>query len=128
MKRYELHYQPKKMTIDRAEVLAQCGSINFHGKCSRSQGAKLTVVVKNKWSRGWMHARFYYMVPLLQSSSPLQGKSVYLAFVHAASLIGGQDVVEEYLACGMFPLSASFRFSEIADRGETSFKSDSAPT
>jgi hypothetical protein len=40
------------------------------------------------------------------------------AFVCVASLIGGQDAVEEYLACGMLPLSANFGFTEIVD-GET---------
>jgi hypothetical protein len=40
------------------------------------------------------------------------------AFVHAMSLIGGRDVVEEYLACAMFPLSANFSFVGIVD-GET---------
>jgi hypothetical protein len=34
------------------------------------------------------------------------------------SLIGSQDMVEEYLAYEMFPFSASFSFGEIAD-GET---------
>jgi hypothetical protein len=31
-KRYEIHYQSKKMTIDGAEVQAQYGCINFHTK------------------------------------------------------------------------------------------------
>jgi hypothetical protein len=33
-----------------------------------------------------------------------------LAFVHATSLIGGQNAIEEYLAYGIFPLLASFGF------------------
>jgi hypothetical protein len=33
------------------------------------------------------------------------------AFIRAASLIGGRDAVEEYLACGMFPLLANFGFA-----------------
>jgi hypothetical protein len=32
VKRYELHYQPKKMAVDGAEVLAQYECINFHAK------------------------------------------------------------------------------------------------
>jgi hypothetical protein len=40
------------------------------------------------------------------------------AFVRNTSLIGGQDTIEEYLACRMFLLLASFGFGEIAD-GET---------
>jgi hypothetical protein len=49
-KRYELRYQLKKMSIDRVEVVAQYGYINFHAKCYRGHGAKLTIIVKNKWS------------------------------------------------------------------------------
>jgi hypothetical protein len=30
--RYELHYQPRKMDVDGAEVLGQYGCINFHAK------------------------------------------------------------------------------------------------
>jgi hypothetical protein len=143
-KRYELHYQPKKMSVDGAEVLTQYGCINFHAKCYEGHGAKLTIAIKNKWSEGWMRAWFYCKVSLLRCPNPMQGKSVYvlpsimapldfsidpsfecadddfrdLAFVHATGLIGGWDAVEEYLACGLFPLSASFGFIEIAD-GET---------
>jgi hypothetical protein len=51
-KRYGLYYQSKKMTIDGAEVLAQYGCINFHAKHYGDHGARLTVVVKNKWSGG----------------------------------------------------------------------------
>jgi hypothetical protein len=65
VKRYELHYQLKKMTVDGAEVLAQYGCINFHAKRYRGHGVKLTVVVKNKWSGGWTRAWFYCKVPLL---------------------------------------------------------------
>jgi hypothetical protein len=46
-KRYELHYQPRKMDVDGAEVYGQYGCINFHVK-RRSQRAKLIVAVKNK--------------------------------------------------------------------------------
>jgi hypothetical protein len=41
-----------------------------------------------------------------------------IAFVRATSSIGGRDAIEEYLACGMLPLSVNFGFGEIAD-GET---------
>jgi hypothetical protein len=135
-KRYKLHYQPKKMTVDGGDVLTQYGCINFHAKCYRGQVVRLTVVIKNKWSGGWTRAWFYCKVPLLQSPNPLWGRSVYalhscmpsfdcadddvrdVSFVHAASLIGGREAVAEYLACRMFPLSTNFGFGEIAD-GET---------
>jgi hypothetical protein len=41
-----------------------------------------------------------------------------IAFIHAASSIGGRDAVKEYLACGMLPLLANFGFGKIVD-GET---------
>jgi hypothetical protein len=42
----------------------------------------------------------------------------YAAFVSATRSIGGWDAVEEYMACGLFPLSTSFGLREIED-GET---------
>jgi hypothetical protein len=39
------------------------------------------------------------------------------AFVKATCIICGRDVVEEYMACGLFPLSVSFGLGEIA-KGE----------
>jgi hypothetical protein len=100
------------------------------------------MVVKNKCSGAWTQAWFYYKVPLLQSSSLGQDKGIYalrsymtrldfamapscqcsdddaadMAFVKATHTIGGRDVVEEYMSCGPFPLSASFALGEIANR------------
>jgi hypothetical protein len=52
MKRYDLHYQPKKMEVDVAILNAQFGCLNFHAKRYKNYRAKLTVHVKNKWSAG----------------------------------------------------------------------------
>jgi hypothetical protein len=38
------------------------------------------------------------------------------AFIKATRIIGGRDAMEEYMACGLFPLSASFSLGEVADR------------
>jgi hypothetical protein len=57
-KRYELHYQPKKMKIDEAILDAQFGCLNFHAKWYKGNGARLNIVVKNKWSTGWTRACF----------------------------------------------------------------------
>jgi hypothetical protein len=141
---YEVHYQPKKMSVDRADVLAQYGCINFHAKHYGGKGVRLMVVVKNNWFGGWTRAWFYCKVHLLQSPSLLRGKSVYalhscmttldfsmdppfecvdddsedIAFVHVMCLIGGWDAVEEYLACRLFSLLVGFSFREIT-KGET---------
>jgi hypothetical protein len=59
------------------------------------------------------------MVPLDFSTDPsfecTDNDSGDLAFIRATSLNGGRDAVQEYLACGMFPLSANFSFAEIVD-------------
>jgi hypothetical protein len=99
------------------------------------------VAVKNKWVGAWTHAWFYCNVPLIRSPSPGRGKGVcalhsYMtewnivmippfdcpddevndaAFIKATHTISGQDAVEEYMACGLFPLLASFRLGEVAD-------------
>jgi hypothetical protein len=88
-----------------------------------------------------MQALFYRKVPLLQVPSPRLGKGIYalysymtrldfvtepsfmcpndeasdMAINKATHTIGGQDVVEEYMACGLFPLSTGFNLGEIAD-------------
>jgi hypothetical protein len=38
-----------------------------------------------------------------------------VAFIRAVGSIGGRYAIEEYFACGMYPLSASFGFDGIAD-------------
>jgi hypothetical protein len=40
------------------------------------------------------------------------------AFIKAMRTIGGRDAIEEYMACGLFPLSASFNLGEVVN-GET---------
>jgi hypothetical protein len=49
-KRYELHYQPRKVDVDDVEMVGQYGCINFHAMHG-IQRSKLTVAVKNKWCR-----------------------------------------------------------------------------
>jgi hypothetical protein len=36
-----------------------------------------------------------------------------MAFIKVTCAIGGRDAVEEYMACGLFPLSGSFNLGEI---------------
>jgi hypothetical protein len=63
-KRYEPHYQLRKMEVNRAKVQGQYGCLNFHAK-HEGQGVKLTIAVKNKWAGASTRAWFYYKVPLL---------------------------------------------------------------
>jgi hypothetical protein len=138
-KRYEPQYQSKKMEVDGAVLDAQFGCLNFHVKCYKNSGAKLTVAATNKWSLEWTKVWFYCKVWIHQS--PHGGKNVYalcshmsaldflteppvdyidtdvgdVAFVRATCVIGGRDAIEEYLACGQYPLSSDFGFGEIHD-------------
>jgi hypothetical protein len=66
-KRSKLHYEPRKMDVNRAEVQGQYGCINFHAKRYGGQGVKLIIATKNKWARGWTQVWFYYKVPLFRS-------------------------------------------------------------
>jgi hypothetical protein len=117
------------MEVDVAEVQGQYGYLNFDAKHG-GQRARLTIAVKNKWSKAWTQAWFYCKVTLLRSLSPRWGKGIYalhsymtaldfameppfecgdddagdVAFVKATRSIGGRDAIEEYMACGLFPL------------------------
>jgi hypothetical protein len=65
VKRYELHYQPKKVETPEGEMVTQYGCLNFHTK--RDGGPKLSLAIKNKWSVGWTRSWFYCHVPCLRS-------------------------------------------------------------
>jgi hypothetical protein len=39
-----------------------------------------------------------------------------IAFVQATKFIGGRDAVEEFIACGMYPLAAGAGFDRVATR------------
>jgi hypothetical protein len=95
---------------------------------------KLTPIVKNKWSCGWANNWFYYRV--LVHKTEVQGKGVYLmhsemnaldylmemphncatddanamAFKEVTEIIGGHNLVEEFLACGIWLLSDGWDF------------------
>jgi hypothetical protein len=85
--------------------------------------------MRNKWTSGWDGNWFYCRVPSDQKADfwdtrtySLSSKmtkldyqmdvpsscgpedSNFIAFVEATSLIGGHNVVEEFLACGLWPL------------------------
>jgi hypothetical protein len=132
VKRYELHYQPKTIETQEGDRITQYGCLNFHAK--RDGSLKLSLTIKNKWSAGWTKSWFYCRVPCRQSSGG--GKSIYAlhsqmseldyavepevecpdndhndaAFIRATSTIRGSDIVEEYVACKMYPLAAGFGF------------------
>jgi hypothetical protein len=38
-----------------------------------------------------------------------------IAFIQATTMIRGHDAVEEFLACGMYPLSTGFSFKNVTN-------------
>jgi hypothetical protein len=54
-KRYELHFQQKKVSVGKEVLSALFVCITFHPNQYKNQ-AKLTPAVKNKWSAGWRKA------------------------------------------------------------------------
>jgi hypothetical protein len=83
-KRYELHYQLKKMEADGAILDAQFSYLNFHGEWYKGSGVKLTVAMKNNWVAGWMKAWFYCKVPV--HVCPQGGKSIHTLRSHMSVL------------------------------------------
>jgi hypothetical protein len=82
-KRYELHYQTKKVAADGFEKFQQFGVINFHGK--RGGEAGLAPATKNKWSAGWTKVWFYYEVPLHPCLRAVGGGGVHTLHSHERS-------------------------------------------
>jgi hypothetical protein len=135
-KRYELHYQPKKMDADGVEKYQQFGYINFHAWWG--VGAKLTPAIKNKRSTRWTKVWFYCKVPTHLCAQG--GKAMYhlyshmcsldfrteppfdcgnddsgeAAFVRATKFIGGWDVMVQFVDCDMHPLAAGVGFDKVA--------------
>jgi hypothetical protein len=59
----------------------------------------------------YMMGLYFVMEPPFECPG---GDARDVAFIKAMRTIGGCDDVEEYMACGLFPLLASFGFGEIA--------------
>jgi hypothetical protein len=120
-------------------VYAQFDCLNFHKKRYKDSGLKLSLIVKSKWSIRWMEVWFYYRVLVHRSSE--RGKSIFTlhsrmtvldyqvepqmncpntntndaACIWVSTMIGGCDIVEEFLACGLYPLSIDFGFGEVSN-------------
>jgi hypothetical protein len=82
VKRYELHYQKKKVKVGDEVLSAQFGYITFHLNMYGDH-VKLTPYVKNKWSASWMKTWFYCKVPV---QSALGGKSVHVLHYYMTNL------------------------------------------
>jgi hypothetical protein len=74
-KRYELHYQLKRVQIGEDVVYAQFGCLNSHVKRYKDSGPKLSLAMKNKSSTGWSKAWLNYRVRVDRRSEG--GKSIY---------------------------------------------------
>jgi hypothetical protein len=135
VKRYELHYQLKTVSILDGDQIAQYGCLNFHAK--RDGSPKLSLAIKNKWLSRWTRSRFYCRVPCRRCSRG--GKNVYAlhswmgeldyaieskvecpdsdpndaAFVRVTITIRGHDAIVEYMMCKIFSLPTGFGFESV---------------
>jgi hypothetical protein len=135
MMHYEMHYQQKKIKLEGSEnmLAAQFGCITFHPSHYGGR-AKLTPVMKNKWSSGWARNWFCCKVPSQKLN--VRGRGAYplrsemsaleywtdatytcaaddtnlVDFAQAATIIEGHDAVEEFLACDIWPLNDNCEF------------------
>jgi hypothetical protein len=125
----------KKINLEVCEttLATQFGCITFHPSRYGCR-ANLTLTVRNKWTSGWDSNWFYYRVPSEQvadvwgkmnyplgstmtpldylADAPIEcgpGDANVAAFIEA-SIIGGHGVMEDFLACGIWPLSKSCEF------------------
>jgi hypothetical protein len=122
--------------VDDIEKFQQFGVTNFHAR--RGGGVKLTLAIKNKWSAGWTKAWLNCKVPVHVCSQGGKGVHVLLshmcgmdfcteppfdcadddsgdvAFIRATKFIEGQDAIEEFLPCGVYPLAANVNFDRVA--------------
>jgi hypothetical protein len=122
--------------VDGFERFQQFGVMNFHAR--RGGGVRLTLAIKNKWSTGWTKAWFYCKVSLHVCSQG--GNSVHAlrshisslrfcmeppficpdddlsdaALVWASKFTGGQDAVEEFVPCGVYPLATDVSFDQVS--------------
>jgi hypothetical protein len=133
---YELHYQNKKIHLEGyvTTFTVQFGCISFHPSRFGNQ-ARLTTATRNKWTSGWDGNLFYCRVPVEQKAV-VQGKGCYplsstmtrlnylteapsccgsedanfATFVEVTSIFRSRDLVKEFLASGLWPLSEKFGF------------------
>jgi hypothetical protein len=129
VKQYELHYQPKTLETLEGDQIAQYRCLNFHAK--RDGRPKLTFAIKNKWLSGWTKSWFYCRVPCRWSSEgrksvhALHSRMSMLDYAvepevecldndpNDTAFIQASTTIEEYLACKMYPLAASFGFESV---------------
>jgi hypothetical protein len=58
----------------------------------------------------WMSELYYTVEPEVECPNNNPNNA---AFVRATTTIGGRDAVEEYVACKIYPLAASFGFESV---------------
>jgi hypothetical protein len=132
-------------------LTVQFGCILFHPSQFGNR-ARLTPAIRNKWTSGWDSNWFYFRVPSEQGKDfkgprtyPLSSQMTRLthemdvpsscgledadfkAFVEATSLIGGRNVVEEFLASGLRPLGQHFGFLVVTKESPLSKVTMSMP-
>jgi hypothetical protein len=103
-------------------VYAQFDCLNFHKKRYKDSGLKLSLIVlvhrssKRGKSIFTLHSRMtvldYQVEPQMNCPNTNTNDAVC---IWVSIMIGGCDIVEEFLACGLYPLSIDFGFGEVSN-------------
>jgi hypothetical protein len=98
----------------------QVGSIIKYATLVVANVTLVRIVLKHLCAQGGkvIHILFSYMCSLKFWTEPpfdcADDNSRDVAFIQATKFIGGQDAVEEFIACGMYPLEIDANFDRVA--------------
>jgi hypothetical protein len=132
MKNYYLHCQKRKI----GGMISQFGPCTFTPRTGKTSAGIIEIVpcVKNKWGNWW--ELWFYVAPGNVKGLPSLPPAIlyshcYVAFPqfkvakgdqdeealrYAARLSSGHDLVEEFIACGVWPLAHGWALGEIIPR------------
>ena len=130
-----VHYQPKKISVQSsggAEISAisqdGCYTFDFHNNLPCPVAAS-----KNKWANDWSSHLFYHKValgpttkthplvidhipalgdvPKVSSHARAEDEALFALLRKLLKTFGTRDLIEEFVACGCFPVRASWTIS-----------------
>jgi hypothetical protein len=131
-KKYCLHWQKSKI----GGLIAQLGSCTFTPRTGKTSAEVVEIVpcAKNKWGNWWY--LWFYVAPGDVEGLPSLPPAILCshcydvfpqfkvakwdqdeqAFRYAACISSGRDLVEEFVACGVWPLAHGWALGEIVPR------------
>jgi hypothetical protein len=127
---HRLHHQPKPVFVRGVQSEAHYGCLNFAYRAGLSTPA---VVYRNKWPSDWTQWWFYHKVEseeyLVSKCEGVKGnrapdvrlkasqETALEAFARCAKHLSTRDLVEEFLAAGIWPLSRGWSIPAFGEKG-----------